>query len=118
MLNLNLLNELRNRAVRKARIMHDYIQVEFLDGTVLNLNNDVELDGWSVPYTDEAQLPLHSLAGCTVLEVSLTADCLKLKLSGDHFLTMTLKPDAWRSPEALALFVPGEPPVVFTEPLE
>jgi hypothetical protein len=87
-----------------------------LDGTVLNLNNDVELDGWCVPHTDEAQF--LSLAGCVVLEVSLTADCLKLKLSGDHFLTMTLKPEAWRSPEALALFVPGEPPVVFTEPLE
>jgi hypothetical protein len=116
MLDQDLLKELRNRAVREARIMHDYIQVEFLDGTVLNLNNDVELDGWSVPYTDQPQLPLLSLAGCVVLEVGLTADCFKLTLSGDHFLTMTLKPEAWRSPEALALYVPGEPPVVFTEP--
>lgn len=118
MLNLNLLNELRNRAVREARVVHDYIQVEFLDGTVLNLNNDVELDGWSVPYNDEAQLPLLSLAGCIVLEVSLTANWLKLELSGDHSLTMTLRPEAWQCPEALSLFIPGEPPIVFTEPLE
>ena|SRR6185436_10968273 len=115
MLNLNLLNELRNRTVREARIVDDYIQVEFLDGTVLNLNNDIELDDRPVPYTDEAQLSLRYLSGCTVLEISLTSEHLELKLT-DHVLIMILKPEAWRSPEALALFLPGEPPIVLTEP--
>ena len=118
MLNLNLLNELRDRVVREARIMHDYIQVEFLDSTVLNLNNAVELDGCSVTDTHEGQLLLPSLAGRTVVDVSLTTDCLEIKLSGDHLLAMTLKQEAWRSPEAMALFVPGEPPIVLTDPPE
>lgn len=101
--------------LREARVVHDYVQLEFHDNVVLNLNNDLEFDGRCVRANDGTEV-LRILCGATVREVVQTSESFSLTFSGDHLLTMSLKPDAWRSPEALAMYVPGEPPVVMTEP--
>ena len=42
---LQQLDELINRVVREAELIHDYVQLRFHGGLVLTLNNAVELDG-------------------------------------------------------------------------
>ena len=42
---LQRLDELINRVVRDADLIHDYVQLRFHGGLVLTLNNGVELDG-------------------------------------------------------------------------
>ena len=45
MRHLQRLDELINRVVREAELIHDYVQLRFHGGLVLTLNNAVELDG-------------------------------------------------------------------------
>jgi hypothetical protein len=111
---LSLLTELTSRVLDNVAIVHDYIQLKFLDGTVLNLNNDVGVDGQLVPSSSLGESQLRSLVGLTVREVGCTAELLTISFDGVRLLTMTLKPQDWRSPEAVVLYLPGEPPVVWT----
>ena len=42
---LQQLEELINRVVREAELIHDYVELRFHGGLVLKLNNVVELGG-------------------------------------------------------------------------
>jgi hypothetical protein len=116
MRDLELLGELRQRALREARTLHDYIQLEFHDSVILNLNNEATLDGRPVPFSKDGEELLRALSGTTVLEVTRTPEYFGLTFSGGRVLLMNLRPEAWRSPKALSMHLPGEPIVVLNEP--
>jgi hypothetical protein len=116
MRDLELLGELRQRVLREARTLHDYIQLEFHDCAILNLNNEVSLDGRPVPFSGEGEELLRPLSGSTVVEVTRTSEYFALGFSGGRVLSMNLRPEAWRSAEALSMYLPGEPIVVLNEP--
>jgi len=100
---LQLLDELINRVVREAELVHDYVQLRFHGGLVLTLNNAVELDGHALSNSAAGRTLLASVIGRAVNDVARAADALVLNFRGGSRLTMSLQPQGRHSPEALEL---------------
>jgi hypothetical protein len=100
---LRQLDELINRVVREAELVHDYIQLRFHGGLVLTLNNAVQLDGQALANSPVGRTLLASLIGRAVNDVARAADQFVLNFRGGSTLTMSLQPQRWHSPEALEL---------------
>lgn len=100
---LQQLDELINRVVREAELIHDYVQLCFHGGLVLTLNNVVELDGRLLSNSPAGRIVLASVVGRTVNDVARAADQIVLNFRGGLALTMSLQPLAWHAPEALKL---------------
>ena len=105
---LQQLDELINRVVRDAELIHDYVQLRFHGGIVLTLNNAIELDGQRLANSPAGRIALASIVGRTVNDVARAADQIVLNFRGGSALTMSLQPPSWHSPEALVLTRPGE----------
>ncbi|HKS58136.1 MAG TPA: hypothetical protein VJS12_22765 [Steroidobacteraceae bacterium] len=104
---LQQLDELINRVVREADLIHDYVQVRFHGGLVLTLNNAVELDGQVLFNSPAGRILLASIVGRAVNDVERAADQIVLNFRGGSALRMNLQPSAWHSPQALTLKRPG-----------
>ena len=100
---LQQLDELINRVVREAELVHDYVQLRFHGGLVLTLNNPVELDEQPLSNSPAGRTLLARLVGRAVSDVARAADQLVLNFRGGSLLTMTLQPPTWPAPEALTL---------------
>lgn len=100
---LQQLNELINRVVCEAELIHDYIELRFHGGLVLTLNNTVELDGQLLSNSPAGRIVLASTVGRTVNDVARAADQIVLNFRGGPALTMSLQPQTWHSRDALAL---------------
>jgi hypothetical protein len=100
---LQHLDELINRVVREADLIHDYVQLRFHGGLVLTLNNAVELDGQLLSNSPAGRTLLASLIGRAVNDVARAADQLVLNFRGGSMLTMSLQPPTWHSNDALTL---------------
>jgi hypothetical protein len=100
---LQKLDELINRVVREAELVHDYIQLRFHGGLVLTLNNAVELDGHALANSAAGRTLLASLIGRAVNDVARAADQFVVNFRGGSRLTMSLQPRGWHSPQALEL---------------
>jgi hypothetical protein len=105
---LQRLDELINRVVCEAELIHDYVQLRFHGGLVLTLNNVVELDGQVLSNSAAGRILLASLVGRAVNDVARAADQIVLNFRGGSALTMSLQPAAWHSPEALTLQRPSD----------
>lgn len=100
---LQQLDQLINRVVRDAELIHDYVQLRFHGGWVLRLNNAVELDAQSLTNSPAGRTLLASLIGRAVNDVARAADQLVVNFRGGSTLTMSLQPQAWHAPRALTL---------------
>ena len=100
---LQQLDELINRVVREAELIHDYVQLRFHGGLVLRLNNPVELDEQLLSNSPAGRTLLACLIGRAVNDVARAADQLVVSFRGGSTLTMRLQPSTWHSPEALTL---------------
>jgi hypothetical protein len=105
---LQRLDELINRVVREAELIHDYVQLRFHCGMVLTLNNAVELDGQALSNSSASRIVLASIVGRAVNDVARAADQIVLNFRGGSVLTMSLQPASWDSPQALVLSRPSE----------
>jgi hypothetical protein len=100
---LRQLDELINRVVREAELIHDYVQLRFHGGLVLTLNDQVELDGQALANSPAGRTLLASLIGRAVNDVARDADRLVVNFRGGSTLTMSLQRQALHSREALVL---------------
>ncbi len=105
---LQRLDELINRVVREADLIHDYVQLRFHGGLVLTLNNAVELDGHTLSNSSAGRMVLASVVGRAVNDVERAADQIVLNFRGGSALTMSLQPAVWHSPDALTLSRPSQ----------
>jgi hypothetical protein len=105
---LQQLDELVNRVVREAELVHDFVQLRFHGGLVLTLNNAVELDGQTLANSQAGRILLASIIGRSVSDVARAADRIVVNFRGSSTLTMSLQPQAWHSPEALVLQRPSQ----------
>jgi hypothetical protein len=104
---LQQLDALINRVVREADLIRDYVQLRFHGGSVLMLNNAVELDGQVLSNSTAGRILLASIVGRAVNDVARAADHIVLNFRGGSALTMSLQPSAWHSPQALTLMHPS-----------
>ena len=79
---LQQLDELINRVVREAELVHDYIQLRFHGGLVLTLNNAVELDGQPLANSQAGRILLASVIGRSVSDVARAADRIVVNFRG------------------------------------
>jgi hypothetical protein len=100
---LQQLEQLINRVVREAELIHDYVELRFHGGLVLKLNNAVELDGAVLSNSPAGRTLLASLMGRAVSDVERAADDLVLNFRGGSRLTMNLPPHSQSLHEALIL---------------
>jgi hypothetical protein len=100
---LQQLDELINRVVRDAELIHDYVQLRFHGGVVLTLNNAVALDSHVLANSAAGRTLLASIVGRTVNDVARAADQIVVSFRGGSALTMSLQPPTWHSREALVL---------------
>ena len=88
---LQKLDELINRVVREAELIHDYVELRFHGGLVLKLNNVVELGGAALSNSAAGRTLLASIVGRTVGDVARAADRIVLNFRGGATLTMNLQ---------------------------
>jgi hypothetical protein len=103
---LQQLEQLINRVVREAELIHDYVELRFHGGLVLRLNNRVELEGAALSNSPAGRTLLASLIGRAVSDVERAADQLVLNFRGGSILTMSLQPQSQHLHEALRLYRP------------
>lgn len=107
---LRQFDELINKVVREAELIHDYIQLCFHGGLMLTLNNVVELDGQALSNSPAGRTLLASLIGRAVNDVARAADRLVVNFRGGSALSMSLQSQACHSHEALTLSRPSTAP--------
>jgi hypothetical protein len=100
---LRQLEELINRVVREAELIHDYVELRFHGGLVLRLNNAVELEGATLSNSPAGRTLLASLIGRAVSDVERAADDLVLNFRGGCTLMMSLQSAASHGAEPLKL---------------
>jgi hypothetical protein len=100
---LQQLEELINRVVREAELIHDYIELRCHGGLVLRLNNAVELAGQQLTNSPSGRTLLASIVGRTVGDVARAADRIVLSFRGGATLTMNLQTPAPHASEPLTL---------------
>jgi hypothetical protein len=100
---LQQLDELINRVVCEAELIHDYVQLRFHGGLVLTLNNPVELDGQMLTNSPAGRIALASIVGRAVNDVARAADQIVVNFRGGSKLQMSLQRATWHSQEALTL---------------
>jgi len=100
---LQQLDELINKVVCEAELIHDYAQLRFHGEWVLTLNNPVELDGQVLTNSPAGRTQLASIVGRAVNDVARAADRIVLSFRGGSTMTMGLRPEVRRAGEALKL---------------
>ena len=100
---LQQLDQLINRVVCDAELIHDYVQLRSREGAVLKLNNAVELDGQLLSNSPAGRIELASVIGRAVNDVARAADQFVVNFRGGSTLTMSLQPPTWHPHEALVL---------------
>ena len=100
------LNSIIGMTLRAAAKVHDYVQLYFTDGAVLNIYN---------PFSLEASNPvdLADLAGSSVRMVSETPEKAVIEFDNGVQILIDLRDEAYIGPEAMQLNVPGKPGVVW-----
>ena len=102
---LQQLDELINKVVCEAELIHDYVQLRFQGDVTMLLHNDVALDGQTLSNSAAGRTLLASLVGRTVLDVARAADQLVLSFRCGRRLTMSLQRRSLHSPEAMVLLL-------------
>lgn len=89
-----ILSKLVHRHVEQVRHVHDYVQLRFDDGAILNVFNSATVSGGR---PDD----LSSLVGVEVAEVSSTNTNVCLVMADGNVLTVGMADADYRGPEAM-----------------
>ena len=100
---LQQLDELINKVVREAELIHDYVQLRFTHDIVLTLNNAVELDGHALSNSPSGRILLASIVGRTVSDIARAADRIVMNFRDGPTLAMSLQPSPSQAREPLKL---------------
>ncbi|HKG15075.1 MAG TPA: hypothetical protein VKB12_17255 [Pyrinomonadaceae bacterium] len=102
------LQELVGLEVSKASLVHDYLQVFFEGGAILNVYNVFHLSGGAAGDGGAPPLDASTLAAVKeeVQEVELT-------FSNGVVISIDMRDEAYQGPEALELIRAGSPTVVW-----
>jgi hypothetical protein len=83
--------------------VHDYLQVIFSDGTILNVYNSFRYDGDSV----------YDIVGTTLENVLVTDEEAVFLFKGNGRLVVGLRADDYNGPEAMEFARRGEPTIIW-----
>ena len=97
----NALSELIGFTVTKVESIHDYLQITFSDGSIMNVYNKYSYDG-----------NVSDLENKTLISFSEHSDGVELRFLGSQF-EIGLRDDDYSGPEAIALRRPGKEPVIW-----
>ncbi|NAT16580.1 hypothetical protein [Pseudomonas syringae] len=100
---MNALECVIGRRVTKACIVHDYVQVYFTGGCILNINNTYEIYGSTISLLKEKKL-ISVLEGEQEIEL-IFENLAKIRVD--------MSPDGFHGPEAMELLRPGFPLVIW-----
>jgi len=100
---LEQLDELINKVVCEAELIHDYVQLRFHGGWELTLHDPVELEGQVLTNSPAGRILLASSVGRAVYDVARAADRIVLNFRGGSTMTMGLRPEVGRAGDALNL---------------
>lgn len=87
----------------KIEKVHDYVQVEFSDGTILSIFNNYAYEGDS----------LLSIEGNIVIAVEESDKSVVIIFEGGKSLTVGLNDEDYNGPEAMVLRQEGKFPVIW-----
>ncbi|AKT27969.1 hypothetical protein RYA05_19640 [Pseudomonas syringae pv. actinidiae] len=100
---MNALECVIGRRVTKACIVHDYVQVYFTGGCILNINNTYEIYGSTISLLKGKEL-ISVLEGEQEIEL-IFENLAKIRVD--------MSPDGFHGPEAMELLRPGFPLVIW-----
>lgn len=100
---LQQLDQLINKVVREAELVHDHIQLRFHGDIVLTLYNVVELEGRALSNSPAGRTLLASIVGRTVTDVARAADRIVVDFRGGSTLTMSLQTDSLHASAPLTM---------------
>jgi len=89
--------------LEKIEEVHDYIQVVFSDGTILNVFNNYAYDGGS----------LLGIEGKAISSVNESDSSVVIFFESGESLSIGLNDDDYNGPEAMVLRQDGKPPIVW-----
>jgi len=101
----NILDCLVGRDAISAENVHDYVQLSFENDIRLSIYNDIALDPGTVEIAD--------FAGRELISVKQGDDSISLQFSGHACISIDMRHEAYRGPEALELHRRSEPPVIW-----
>lgn len=100
---MSVLTSLVGSNVVSACIVHDYFQISFAEGIILNVNNSYRIVGSTV----------KSLRGKKLVNVSEDEQEVELVFEGLTRIRVDISPDGFQGPEAMQLLRPGFPMVIW-----
>ena len=98
---INALSELIGCTVTKVERVHDYLQIIFSNGSIMNVYNKYSYDG-----------NVSDLVSKTLVSFSEHSDSVELRFVGSRF-EIGLRDADYSGPEAIALRRPGKEPVIW-----
>lgn len=99
------LDKLVSLSVTEVIQVHDYVQLLFSDGTVLNIYNDYRCE----PSGQDCL----AIKGQIILSVQETATSAEITAINEARVIVDLSDEAYSGPEAMQLCVPGKPIVIW-----
>jgi len=94
------------RSIRSVVEIHDYVQLHFNLGIVLNIYNPFQVEGTN-------DLGLDALVGATTTQVIERVEEVVLRFGTGAVISIDLREAAYTGPEAMLLRVPGGPIIVW-----
>ena len=89
--------------IKKVESIHDYVQIQFSDGTILNVYNHHQYNAG----------PPKAIKGKKVVSVEEGESKITISFEGGGAFSIGMSDDDYRGPEAMVLCVDGKPPVVW-----
>ncbi len=101
----NPLERLIGLTAVQATKLHDYLQLKFSDGTILNINNRYKLVGTSDG--------IECVIGKLVSGVKADERSIRIVFFGGMSLLVGLNEEDFNSPEAMEMYAAGSPPIIW-----
>jgi hypothetical protein len=98
------LEDLIGNSITKASSIHDYFQIFFENGSILNIYN---------PFLFQPTVKFSELIGRKIIEVKISQSHFLFSISGDITLSIDRNFEGYINPEILELSRPGKPLVVW-----
>ncbi|WP_024695465.1 hypothetical protein [Pseudomonas syringae] len=100
---MSVLASLVGNNIETVCVVHDYFQVFFVGGVILNINNSYCIIGSTV----------KGLQGKKLINVSESEQEIELVFEGLAKIRIDMTPDGFQGPEAMQLLRPGLPLVIW-----
>lgn len=100
---MSLLQQLVGSVVKEVNRIEDYLQIEFTDETVINVNNNFEFNGDNLKSIEKEEL-------LSIFECDSRID---LHFRNDKMISVSLLEKDYNGPEAMELHRKGKPPIIW-----